>query len=51
MTPREVVECALDRRPPRGHHPHRPGALPPYDCRPPQVEQLALDLDLGDPAR
>ncbi|MFH9831140.1 hypothetical protein ACH4NC_07475 [Streptomyces sp. NPDC017201] len=51
MTPREVVECALDRRPPRGHHPHRPGALPPYDCRPPQVEQLALDLDLGESPR
>ncbi|MDN3056204.1 hypothetical protein PH213_16950 [Streptomyces sp. SRF1] len=46
MRPAEVVECALERRPPIGHHPHRPGLLPPYGCNPPQPEQLALELDL-----
>ncbi|MCM2420284.1 hypothetical protein [Streptomyces sp. RKAG293] len=51
MQPADVIACALGRRPPVGHHPHRPGLLPPYDCRPPQAEQLALDLDLGDTPR
>ncbi|MFI9203310.1 hypothetical protein [Streptomyces sp. NPDC053048] len=45
MSVADVIACATGRRPPAGHHPHRPGLLPPYDCRP-VVEQLALDLDL-----
>ncbi|MGW1770663.1 hypothetical protein [Streptomyces sp. NPDC002104] len=51
MRPADVIACATGRRPPTGHHPHRPGLLPPYDCRPPKVEQLALDLDLREITR
>ncbi|MEW2573623.1 hypothetical protein [Streptomyces sp. NPDC047070] len=43
LTFREAAAVATGRRPPFGHHPHRPG---PYGCNPRPPEQLALALDL-----